>query len=467
MSRAADRFKRVPMPKQPPERRVKNFDEVALGYGPEQAMAEARRCLQCANPQCVKGCPVEVDIPLFVKQVAEGDFEEAIRTVRRTNNLPAVTGRVCPQEVQCEGACVLSRRGAPIAIGALERFVADHELSKGGPKAAAPQKTAEGKVAVVGSGPAGLTAAGDLAKLGHEVTIFEALHAPGGVLAYGIPEFRLPKYILKAEVEYVKRLGVEIKTNVVVGRTLTVDELFEEGFSAVFIGTGAGSPRFLNIPGEELNGVYSANEFLTRCNLMRAYRFGEYDTPVKVGEEVAVVGAGNTAMDSARTALRLGAKTVTIVYRRTEAEMPARAEEVGNAKEEGVKFRLLTNPVRILGEGGWVKRMECVRMRLGEPDESGRRRPIPVPGSNFLLDVDEVVVAIGRYPNPIIPQTTRGLKVGRGGLILADERGRTSRPGVWAGGDVVTGEATVISAMGAGRRAAKDIHEFLARRFGR
>ncbi|MBS7655554.1 NADPH-dependent glutamate synthase [Candidatus Bathyarchaeota archaeon] len=456
-----ERFKRTPMPKQPPEVRIHNFNEVALGFTPEQAINEAKRCLQCPEPKCIGGCPVEIDIPSFIKQVAEGDFEAAIKTIRKTDSLPAITGRVCPQEVQCEGVCVLAKRNAPIAIGALERFVADYELSKGGSKVIEVAEKTGRKVAVVGSGPAGLTVAGDLAKLGHEVTIFEALHAPGGVLAYGIPEFRLPKSILNTEVNYVKQLGAEIKLDVVIGRTLTIEELFEIGFNAVFIGTGAGSPKFLNIPGEELNGVYSANEFLTRCNLMKAYKFGEYDTPIKVGENVTVVGAGNTAMDSARTALRLGAASVTIVYRRTEAEMPARAEEIENAKEEGVKLQLLTNPIKLLGENGWVKRMECIKMQLGEADESGRRRPVPIPNSNFYFDTDQVIIAIGRYPNPIIAQTTKGLEVTKDGLIITDELGRTSRKGIWAGGDIVTGEATVISAMGAGKKAAKDIHKYL------
>lgn len=461
MKSSIERFKRTPMPKQPPEVRIHNFNEVALGFTPEQAINEAKRCLQCPEPKCIGGCPVEINIPLFIKQIAEGDFEAAIKTIRETNNLPAITGRVCPQEVQCEGVCVLAKRNAPIAIGALERFVADYELSKGGPKVIEVAKKTGKKVAIVGSGPAGLTVAGDLAKLGHEVTIFEALHAPGGVLAYGIPEFRLPKSILNAEVNYVKKLGVEIMLDVVIGRTLTIEELFEMGFNAIFIGTGAGSPKFLNIPGEELNGVYSANEFLTRCNLMKAYKFGEYDTPIKIGENVTVVGAGNTAMDSARTALRLGAASVTIVYRRTEAEMPARAEEIENAKEEGVKFQLLTNPIKLIGENGWVKRMECIKMQLGEADESGRRRPVPIPNSNFYFDTDQVIIAIGRYPNPIIAQTTKGLKVTKDGLIITDEHCRTSRKGIWAGGDIVTGEATVISAMGAGKKAAKDIHEYL------
>lgn len=458
--KGVDRLKRISMRKRPPHKRVKHFQEVALGFTEEDALAEAARCLQCPNPTCIPGCPVEIDIKSFIRLIREGDFDSAIRKIKEKNNLPGICGRVCPQEVQCEEACVLNRRGAPIAIGALERFAADYERSKGLIEAEKGEPTGM-KVAVIGSGPAGLTAAGDLAKLGHEVTIFEALHSPGGVLTYGIPEFRLPKSIVRDEIEYVKRLGVKIMTNVIVGRTITLDEIFKMGFHAVFIGTGAGSPKFLYIPGENLNGIYSANEFLTRCNLMKAYLFDEYDTPIHIGKRVAVIGAGNVAMDAARTALRLGAEEVTIVYRRSEAEMPARIEEIRNAKEEGIKFQTLTAPVRFLGENGWVKRIECIRMRLGEPDDTGRRRPIPIEGSNFLLEADMVVVAIGQNPNPTLTRTVEGLEVDRKGLIITDENGRTSIPGVWAGGDIVTGEATVISAMGAAKRAARDIHNYL------
>ena len=458
--KGSDRFKRAPMRKRPPHERVRDFHEVALGFTEEEALAEAARCLQCPNPTCIPGCPVEIDIKSFIGFIRMGDFDAAIRKIKEKNNLPGICGRVCPQEVQCEEACVLNRRGAPIAIGALERFAADYERSKGLIKAERGESTGM-RVAVIGSGPAGLTAAGDLARLGHEVTIFEALHAPGGVLTYGIPEFRLPKSIVRDEIEYVKSLGVKLMTNVIVGRTITLDEIFDMGFQAVFIGTGAGSPKFLYIPGENLNGVYSANEFLTRCNLMKAYLFNGYDTPIYVGRRVAVIGAGNVAMDAARTALRLGAEEVTIVYRRSEAEMPARVEEIRNAEEEGVRFQTLTVPVRLLGEDGWVKRMECMRMRLGEPDETGRRRPIPVEGSNFLLEADMVIVAIGQNPNPTLTRSVEGLAVDREGLIITDENGRTSIPGVWAGGDIVTGEATVISAMGAAKRAAMDIHRYL------
>ncbi|MBS7644978.1 MAG: NADPH-dependent glutamate synthase [Candidatus Bathyarchaeia archaeon] len=463
--RGGDRFKRKPMRKRPPHERIRDFHEVALGFTEEDALAEAARCLQCPNPTCIPGCPVEIDIKSFIGFIREGDYESAIRKIKEKNNLPGICGRVCPQEVQCEEVCVLNRKGAPIAIGALERFAADYERSKGVPEARRGEPT-EMRVAVVGSGPAGLTAAGDLARLGHEVTIFEALHSPGGVLTYGIPEFRLPKSIVRDEIEYVKSLGVKIMTNVIVGRTITLDEVFAMGFHAVFIGTGAGSPKFLYIPGENLNGVYSANEFLTRCNLMKAYLFGEYDTPIYIGRQVAVIGAGNVAMDAARTALRLGAEEVTVVYRRSEAEMPARLEEIHNAREEGIKFQTLTVPVRFLGEDGWVKGMECIRMRLGEPDDTGRRKPIPVEGSNFQFEVDMVIVAIGQNPNPTLTRTVKGLNTSEEGLIITDENGRTSIPGVWAGGDIVTGEATVISAMGAAKRAARDIHNYLMEKKG-
>lgn len=456
----------TPMPKQKPEDRVHNFNEVALGYSMEQAVAEAERCLQCPKPQCIQGCPVELDIPAFIKEIREKNFDEAIRKVKEKNSLPAICGRVCPQETQCQKFCVLGKKGDPLSIGRLERFVADYELQKGVTIPPRSKSSIGGKVAVVGSGPAGLTAAADLAKLGYEVVIFEALHAPGGVLMYGIPEFRLPKKIVQAEVYYVKKLGVDVKTDHMIGRLYTVDELFELGFDAVFIGTGAGLPRFMRILGENLGGIYSANEFLIRVNLMKAYMFPEYDTPIRVGKKVAVIGGGNVAMDSARCSLRLGAEEAWIVYRRSRKEMPARLEEVENAEEEGIKFKFLTTPVRFLGdESGWVKGMECVAMRLGEPDESGRRRPIPIEGSEFVMDVDTVVIAIGQTPNPIIQRTTKGLKTTRWGTIVVKEKtGKTSKKAVYAGGDVVSGAATVISAMGAGKRAARSIHRYLMRK---
>lgn len=454
--------KSIPIPKQRVEERIHNFNEVALGYNREQAIAEAERCLQCPEPQCIKGCPVEIDIPAFIKAIKEGDFDEAIKIVKEKNSLPAICGRVCPQEEQCQKCCVLSRAGEPIAIGRLERFVADYERERGVEAPTRPEPSGR-KVAVVGSGPAGLTAAADLAKMGHEVIVFEALHAPGGVLMYGIPEFRMPKNIVEAEVGYVNKLGVDVKTDTIIGRLYTVDELLKQGFDAVFIGTGAGFPRFLGLPGENLIGIYSANEFLIRVNLMKAYRFPEYDTPIKIGKRVAVIGGGNVAMDSARSALRLGAEEVYIVYRRSREEMPARLEERENAEEEGIIFKLLTNPVRFLGdERGWVKAMECISMKLGEPDESGRRRPIPIEGSEFTMEVDTVIVAIGQRPNPIVPRTTPGLEISRWGTIVVDEEtGKTSLEGVYAGGDIVSGAATVISAMGAGKRAARAIHEYI------
>ena len=452
----------VPMPKQKVEERIHNFNEVALGYSGKQAIAEAERCLQCPEPQCVKGCPVEIDIPAFIKAIKEGNFDEAIKIIKEQNSLPAICGRVCPQEEQCQKQCVLSRRGDPIEIGRLERFVADYELERGFNVPPRPKPSGR-KVAVVGAGPAGLTAAAELANMGHEVVIFEALHSPGGVLVYGIPEFRLPKKIVESEVDYIKKLGAEVKPDIIIGKLYTVEELLKQGFDAVFIGTGAGLPRFLGLPGENLCGIYSANEFLIRVNLMKAYMFPEYDTPIKIGKRVAVIGGGNVAMDSARSALRLGADEVYLVYRRSREEMPARLEERENAEEEGIIFRLLTNPVRFLGnERGWVKAMECISMRLGEPDESGRRRPIPMEGSEFMMDVDTVIVAIGQSPNPIVPRTTQGLKTSRWGTIVADEEtGKTSLEGVYAGGDIVSGAATVISAMGAGKRAAKAIHEYI------
>ncbi|MEM2227132.1 MAG: NADPH-dependent glutamate synthase [Candidatus Bathyarchaeia archaeon] len=456
--------RKVPMAEQPPEERIKNFKEVPLGYTPEQAIEEAKRCLQCKEAPCIKGCPVEIDIPAFIKLVAEGRFKEAALKIKEKNALPAICGRVCPQETQCEAVCTLGRRFEPVAIGRLERFVADWEREHGGPNVPNPPTKRGKRVAVIGSGPAGLTAAADLAKMGYDVTIFEALHKPGGVLVYGIPEFRLPKAIVEAEVEYVKSLGVEIRTDSVIGRLYSIQELFDMGYSAIFIGIGAGSPMFMGIPGENLNGVYSANEYLTRSNLMKAYLFPEYHTPIKTGKRVAVIGGGNVAMDAARTARRLGAESVYLIYRRSEAEMPARIEERERAKEEGIIFHLLTLPVRIIGdENGRVRAIECIRMELGEPDESGRRRPIPVKGSEFTIEVDTVIVAIGTTANPLLPRSTPGLELTEEGYIIVDEEtGRTSLEGVYAGGDIVTGSATVISAMGAARRAAKAIHEYLS-----
>ncbi len=458
-------LKKHPMPVQAPEVRAHNFEEVALGYDEETAVAEAERCLHCKVPQCRKGCPVSVDIPAFIAKIKERDYGGAIAKIKETNSLPAVCGRVCPQENQCEKYCILAKKGEAVGIGRLERFAADRamaEETEAAPVQAAPNAQ---RVAVIGSGPSGLSCAGDLAKRGYKVTIFEALHKAGGVLSYGIPEFRLPKdQVVQKEIENIERLGVTIETDAVAGRLYTVDELLdEEGFDAVFIGTGAGLPRFQGIPGEELSGVYSANEFLTRCNLMKAYRFPEYATPIKVGKTAAIVGGGNVAMDAARTALRLGAKKVYIVYRRSEAELPARAEEVAHAKEEGIDFRLLTNPVAIEGdENGWVTSLRCICMELGEPDASGRRRPIPIEGSEFTLPVDTVIVAIGTGPNPIIAQTTPGLETTKRGNIAADEEtGKTSKEGVFAGGDIVTGAATVILAMGAGRKAAAAIDAYL------
>ena len=455
-------YKRRAMPKQEPFERVKNFDEVALGYTEELAREEASRCLGCKKPVCIEGCPVAIDIPGFIKCIVEGDFAAGIKKMKETNALPAVCGRVCPQEDQCEKVCVLGKKGDPLAIGRLERFLADWEAASGStetPEIASPTGK---KIAVVGAGPAGVTVANDLALLGHEVVIYEALHEAGGVLTYGIPEFRLPKAIVKREVEYVKSLGVKLYTDYIVGKTRTTDRLLEE-YDAIFIGAGAGLPWFLEIPGENLNGVYSANEYLTRCNLMKGFRFPEYDTPIKRPSRVAVFGGGNVAMDSARTALRLGADEVHIVYRRSRKELPARLEEVENAEEEGVIFDFLTLPVRFIGnEQGWLTEMECLKMELGEPDDSGRRRPVPIKGSEFKTKIDAAVCSIGNSPNPLIPMTTPGLEIGRRGNIVADEEtGKTSREGIWAGGDVVTGAATVISAMGAARKAAKNIHEYL------
>jgi glutamate synthase (NADPH/NADH) small chain len=451
------------MPTQEPEDRARNFEEVALGYPDERAMMEAARCLQCRRPMCVQGCPVEVDIPAFVERLREGDMPGAVRALKKDNNLPAICGRVCPQETQCEALCVVGKKYEPVAIGRLERYVADWELAHSMPPPETAASTGK-KVAVIGCGPAGLTCAGDLARYGHRVTIFESLHAPGGVLIYGIPEFRLPKHVVHSEVDYVRSLGVEIRMDSVIGKTYTLDELLnDQGYEAIFLGTGAGLPMFMHIPGENYNGVYSANEFLTRVNLMKAYLFPEWDTPAKVGRKVAVVGAGNVAMDASRCALRLGAEEVHIVYRRSAEEVPARAEEVHHAAEEGIIFDFLTNPVEIYGdEKGWVRGMRCIRMKLGEPDASGRRRPLPIEGSEFDMDVDMVVMALGTRPNPLVFTDAGGLERTRWGTVVADEEtGKTTKDRVWAGGDIVTGAATVISAMGAGKRAATDIDRFL------
>ncbi|VVB86834.1 Sulfide dehydrogenase subunit alpha [uncultured archaeon] len=453
-------LERQKMPKQDAEKRTINFNEVALCLAKEQAIEEAKRCLQCKKPQCMTGCPVEVKIPEFLKYVAEGDFDNAIKKIKESNALPAICGRVCPQETQCEECCILSKKGASVSIGYLERFVADYERSKGVEVQSAPRSSGK-KVAVVGSGPAGLTAASDLAKMGHSVTIFEALHEAGGVLTYGIPEFRLPKEIVRSEVEYVEKLGVTILLDSVIGKLETVGGLLT-GFDAVFLGTGAGLPSFLDIDGENLNGVYSANEFLTRVNLMKSYKFPDYDTPIKRGKHVVVVGGGNVAMDSARCALRLGAEEVTVVYRRGEEEMPARAEEIEHAKEEGIKFRLLTNPVRIIGDGkNWVTHIECINMYLCEPDESGRCKPMPLAGTEHKIEADVVIIAVGTSPNPLVPRTTQGLDITKHGTIIAKEDGATTKKGVYAGGDAVTGSATVISAMGAGKKAARAIDWYL------
>ena len=452
---------RVEMPKQDPLTRAKNFLEVALGYGEDEASREAARCIQCPKRSCVGGCPVSVDIPDFIKAMRAGNMAEAARILKNKNKLPGICGRVCPQETQCEKSCVLAKRGAPIAIGRLERYVADWERRQESKELPQKLPPTGKKVAIVGAGPAGLTCAADLAVAGHEVTIFEALHVPGGVLMYGIPEFRLPKAIVQEEVDFIRQLGVEIRLDWVVGNTTLVDELFSGGYSAVFLGTGAGLPMFLNVPGENFCGVYSANEFLTRVNLMHAGQPG-YDTPLPMGSHVAVVGGGNVAMDSARCALRAGADRVSIVYRRSKAEAPARAEEMENAYEEGIDFRGLTNPVRFLASArGWVAAMECIEMELGELDAKGRRKPIPKPGSNFIMDVDTVVIALGTTPNPLVPSTTTGLNTTHEGMVVIDKNGRTSKPGVWAGGDAATGAATVISAMGAGRTAAASMDEYL------
>lgn len=458
-----EKIPRQPMPEQAPAERVRNFKEVPLGYSDETARLEASRCLQCKRPTCVDGCPVRIDIPGFIRAIGDGEFLESIRVIKLTNSLPAVCGRVCPQEEQCEKLCVLAKKGESVAIGKLERFAADYERERERLVITPPVEKKNGRVAIVGSGPAGLTAAGELAKMGYHVTVFEAFHSAGGVLVYGIPEFRLPKAIVQYEVDALIKLGVEIVLNRVIGSAGTVNELLAEGFDAVFIGTGAGLPLFLEIPGENLRGVYSANEYLTRANLMKAYRFPEYDTPIARGDSIAVIGGGNVAMDSARMALRLGSKKVNLIYRRSRVEMPARVEEVHHAEEEGVVFHLLTNPVRFIGdEMGRLKAVECVRMELGEPDESGRRRPVVVKGSEFSIDAEVAVVAIGNGPNPLIPRTTPGLELNKRGNIVADEESmKTSRRGVFAGGDIVTGAATVILAMGAGRKAALAIDKYL------
>ncbi len=458
---------KVKMPEQDSAVRNQNFLEVSLGYTEEMAKEEAQRCLQCKNKPCTQGCPVNVQIPEFIKRLAEGDFSAAYQKIKETNSLPAICGRVCPQESQCEKYCVRGKKGEPVGIGRLERFVADwamENLASAVAEAEAETIPKNGrKVAVIGSGPAGLTCAGDLAKMGYQVTIFEAFHIPGGVLMYGIPEFRLPKALVQREIDNVRQLGVSIQTNMVIGKVFSLDELMAEGYQAIFIGSGAGLPSFMGIPGENLNGVYSANEFLTRINLMKAYQFPKSDTPVKVGRKVAVFGGGNVAMDAARSAKRLGAEQVYIIYRRSEAEMPARAEEVHHAKEEGILLKLLTNPTRILGtEDGWVKGVECIEMELGEPDASGRRKPMAKKGSEHIVDVETVIVAIGQSPNPLIKSTTPGLETHSwGGIIVEEETEATSRPGVFAGGDAVTGAATVILAMGAGKKAAKAIDEYL------
>ena len=457
--------KKTPMRQQPHSERIKNYNEVPFGYSPEEAMLEAKRCLQCKNAPCMAGCPVEINIPGFIKAIAENDFRSALRILKDKNVLPAICGRVCPQEEQCEKFCTLTKmKLESVGIGRLERFLADWEASQGDAEVPPKLPPTGKKVAVVGAGPAGLVVAGDLAKMGHEVVIFEALHKPGGVLMYGIPEFRLPKKIVEREVDNIKKLGVKLITSYVVGRTKSVDELLRE-FDAVFVGTGAGLPWFMDIPGENYNGVYSANEYLTRSNLMKAYLFPEWDTPIAKGKRVAVIGGGNVAMDSARTALRLGAEKSMIIYRRSKTELPARIEEVAHAEEEGVEFHFLTLPVRYhADENGWVKEIECLKMELGEPDQSGRRRPVPVEGSNFRIPVDIVVVAIGNSPNPLIPSTTPGLETAKHGNIVTDEKtGKTSKDRVFAGGDIATGAATVILAMGAGRIAAKSIHELLSK----
>lgn len=458
-----DKIPRQPMPEQEADVRKRNFEEVPFGYTPELAMKEAERCLQCKKPSCIDGCPVAVDIPGFIKLIKEGEYTKSIRKVWERNSLPAVCGRVCPQEIQCEELCILGKKGDPVAIGNLERFVADLEREQGTGELPPKAKSTGKRVAVIGAGPSGLTVAGDLILKGHDVTVFEAFHKPGGVLVYGIPEFRLPKEIVYSEVNFLERLGVKLECNHVIGKTISIDELFDQGFEAVYIGVGAGLPRFMNIPGENLIGIYSANEYLTRSNLMKAYLFPEYDTPIVKGRNVAVFGAGNVAMDAARTAMRLGAEKVRIVYRRSREEMPAREAEIHHAEEEGIEFYLLTAPTRFMGnEKGRVTGMECIQMELGEPDDSGRRRPIPIEGSKFELECDLAVIAVGAGANPILTQSTEGLDINKWGYIMADPlTGKTTKKGVWAGGDIVSGQATVILAMGAGRLSSNSIHDYL------
>lgn len=463
-----EKIPRVPMPEQDPVKRSANFNEVTLGYTEEDALREASRCIQCKNPQCIKGCPVEIDIKEFIRLIREKKFDEALEKIREKNGLPAICGRVCPQEDQCEKECILGSKEDPVAIGRLERYVADREMKHiaEGIKECAwsevTKKCTKEKVAVIGSGPAGLVCAAELAKMGYRATIFEALHKPGGVLVYGIPEFRLPKEIVLKEIDYVKSLGVKIELNMVIGKILTLEDLFKKGFKAIFVSTGAGLPYFMGIPGENLNGVYSANEYLTRSNLMKAYKFPECDTPIVKGFRVAVIGGGNVALDSARTAKRLGAKKVYLIYRRSEEEMPARDEEIEHAREEGIEFQLLTNPVEIIGKDGWVSKIRCIGMKLGEPDDSGRRRPVPVKGSEFEIEIDVVVMAIGQGPNPLLASSVPDLNLTRWGNIKAEAvTGKTNIKGVFAGGDIVTGAATVILAMGAGKSAADAIDEYI------
>ncbi len=463
-----EKISRVAMPEQSPAKRSNNFNEVTLGYSEKDALREASRCIQCKNPRCIKGCPVEIDIKGFIKLIQEKKFDEALEKIREKNGLPAICGRVCPQEDQCEKECILGIKGEPVAIGRLERYAADREMKhiaegiKECTWLKVTKKCTKEKVAVIGSGPAGLTCAAELAKLGYRVTIFEALHKPGGVLVYGIPEFRLPKEIVRKEIDYVKSLGIKIEVNMVIGKILNLEDLFNKGFKAIFISTGAGLPYFMDIPGENLNGVYSANEYLTRSNLMKAYKFPECDTPIVKGLRVAVVGGGNVALDSARMAKRLGAENVYLIYRRSEKEMPARDEEIEHAREEGIEFKLLANPVEISGKDGWVDKIRCIKMKLGEPDQSGRRRPLPVEGSEFDTKVDGVIMAIGQGPNPLLTSTIPGIELTKWGNIKADlATGKTNIRGVLAGGDIVTGAATVILAMGAGKNAAKAIDEYI------
>lgn len=458
----ADKKKRVIMPEQAPEIRRKNFNEVPLGFTPEEAVEEASRCIQCKDPKCREGCPVNIDIKAFIQLIKEKKFIESAPKIKEENALPAICGRVCPQEDQCEKTCIIGIKEEPVAIGYLERFAADFERQQGDVFIPRIHTSTGKKVAIIGSGPSGLTCAGELRLLGHEVVIFEALHTAGGVLSYGIPEFRLPKAIVAGEVDYLKKMGVAVHYNKVIGKIKDIDTLFNEGFHAIYIATGAGYPRFMNIPGENLNYIYSGNEFLTRVNLMKAYLFPEYDTPVEVGNIVAVIGGGNTAMDCARSALRLGPKKVYIIYRRSNEEMPARIDEIHHAEEEGIEFILLAAPVEYIGDENMnVKKARCIRMKLGEPDSSGRRRPVPIPGSEFEIEVDSVIVAIGTRANPIVPDSTPGLHLTNRGYIISDEQGKTSRAGVFAGGDIVSGAATVIEAMGAGKRAAQSINEYI------